>query len=47
LDPLKVDSFIIESKILGEEQEIFVYLPKGYEELGAVYPRARANQIFP
>lgn len=38
MDPLKVDSFVIESKILGEKREICVYLPKGYKELGEVYP---------
>jgi len=38
MDPLKVDSFVIESKILGEEREIYVYLPQGYKESGKIYP---------
>jgi hypothetical protein len=38
MDPLIGDSFTIESRILGEEREIFVYLPRGCKESGEVYP---------
>lgn len=35
---LMADSFTINSKILNEERQIYVYLPKGHEESGEVYP---------
>jgi predicted alpha/beta superfamily hydrolase len=38
LDPLISDSFAIESRILGEEREICVYLPQGCKESGEIYP---------
>ena len=38
LDPLIGDSFTIESRILGEEREIYVYLPQGLEESCEIYP---------
>ena len=38
MEPLLGDSFVIKSEILGEEREIYVYLPAGHEESGEVYP---------
>ena len=32
------DSFTVDSKVLGEEREIYVYLPEGMEESGLEYP---------
>lgn len=38
MDPLLGDSFIIQSNILDEEREIYVYLPLGYKDSGEIYP---------
>jgi predicted alpha/beta superfamily hydrolase len=38
MSSLIVDSFVVKSTILGEEREIYVYLPQGHEESGEVYP---------
>jgi predicted alpha/beta superfamily hydrolase len=38
MDPLVCDSFGISSKVLGEDREIYVYLPSGIVGSGAKYP---------
>jgi predicted alpha/beta superfamily hydrolase len=38
LDPVINDKFNVKSKILNEEREIYVYLPRSYRETGLTYP---------
>lgn len=38
MEPLISDRFTVKSKILGEERQIYVYLPPGYSEKEAKYP---------
>ena len=38
MEPLISDSFVVESGILGEEREMYIYLPQGHDESGEVYP---------
>jgi len=38
MESLLSDSFVVESEVLGEEREIYVYLPPGHGESGEVYP---------
>ena len=35
---LMTESFILNSTILGEEREIYIYLPEGYQESDEIYP---------
>lgn len=38
MDPLVCDSFVVSSKILGEDRQIYVYLPSGLVSSGEKYP---------
>ena len=38
MDPLVSDSFVVSSKVLGEDREIYVYLPSGLVGSGEKYP---------
>jgi len=38
MDPVINDRFTVNSKILNEDREIYVYLPPDYKDSGMVYP---------
>jgi len=38
MEPLIADTFVVESEVLGEEREMYIYLPRGHDESGEAYP---------